>query len=222
MSDQHQYPRTERNHSSNGIVEFDALATKQNAWRFEKLNKLEEGAFGVVYRARDITTGEIVAIKKMKRRKEEYDEGIPLSVIREVKIGTMCKGKNVNIINIKDVVLQDKVDDRDDKITSSNRSPGSKDRPRKGLHLKKEIYVVMDFIQSDLGRLLKDMKERKETFTLPEIKSILHQLLSAVSFLHSVGIIHRYAFMLFFAALYLASCISSLASSFQFHRTYIH
>ncbi|KAF5746471.1 cyclin-dependent kinase G-2-like isoform X4 [Tripterygium wilfordii] len=37
---------------------------------FERLNKIDEGTYGVVYRARDKKTGEIVALKKVKMEKE--------------------------------------------------------------------------------------------------------------------------------------------------------
>ncbi|KAE8654430.1 Kinase superfamily protein isoform 2 [Hibiscus syriacus] len=37
---------------------------------FERLNKIDEGTYGVVYRAKDNKTGEIVALKKVKMEKE--------------------------------------------------------------------------------------------------------------------------------------------------------
>nr|KYP52963.1 Cyclin-dependent kinase G-2 [Cajanus cajan] len=42
---------------------------------FERLNKIDEGTYGVVYRARDKKTGEIVALKKVKMEKEK-EEGV--------------------------------------------------------------------------------------------------------------------------------------------------
>ena len=37
---------------------------------YEKLNKIEEGTYGIVYRARDRQTGEIVALKQLKLSEE--------------------------------------------------------------------------------------------------------------------------------------------------------
>ena len=38
---------------------------------FEHIEKIDEGAYGVVYKARDKETGELVAIKKVKLGKEK-------------------------------------------------------------------------------------------------------------------------------------------------------
>ena len=38
---------------------------------FEKLNRIGEGTYGIVYRARDTKTGEIVALKKMRMEREK-------------------------------------------------------------------------------------------------------------------------------------------------------
>ncbi|KAI7749265.1 hypothetical protein M8C21_030909 [Ambrosia artemisiifolia] len=51
---------------------------------FERLNKIDEGTYGVVYRAKDRKTGEIVALKKVKMEKER--EGFPLTSLREINI----------------------------------------------------------------------------------------------------------------------------------------
>lgn len=41
--------------------------------RYEKLGKIGEGTYGVVYRARDVRTSELIALKKI--RLEQEDEG---------------------------------------------------------------------------------------------------------------------------------------------------
>ncbi|CAG8615762.1 5278_t:CDS:2 [Paraglomus occultum] len=68
---------------------------------YEKLNRIEEGAYGVVYRARDRATGEIVALKKLKLDKEK--NGFPITSLREVK--TLLQAKHPNIVNVREIVV---------------------------------------------------------------------------------------------------------------------
>ena len=49
---------------------------------FECLNRIAEGTYGVVYRAREKTTNLIVALKRLKMEKEK--EGFPITSLREV------------------------------------------------------------------------------------------------------------------------------------------
>lgn len=53
---------------------------------FEKLNRVGEGTYGIVYRARDTVTGEVVALKKMRFHDQKEKQGIPISGIREIAI----------------------------------------------------------------------------------------------------------------------------------------
>lgn len=47
---------------------------------FQKIEKIGEGTYGVVYKGRNKKTGQIVAMKKI--RLESEDEGIPSTAIR--------------------------------------------------------------------------------------------------------------------------------------------
>lgn len=68
---------------------------------YEKLNRIEEGAYGIVYRARDRRTGEIVALKKLKLDKEK--NGFPVTSLREIQ--TLLLSKHPNIVNVKEIVV---------------------------------------------------------------------------------------------------------------------
>jgi len=71
--------------------------------KFQKLEKVGEGTYGVVYKARDKETGEYVALKKV--RLEGEDEGVPSTSIREISL--LRELPHPNIVSLKDVVHQD-------------------------------------------------------------------------------------------------------------------
>jgi len=52
--------------------------------RYSKIEKVGEGTYGVVYKARDSVTGQVVALKKI--RLEAEDEGVPSTAIREISL----------------------------------------------------------------------------------------------------------------------------------------
>lgn len=51
------------------------------------------GTYGVVYKARDVTNGHIVALKKI--RLEAEDEGVPSTAIREISLLKELKDENI-------------------------------------------------------------------------------------------------------------------------------
>ncbi|KAL4282018.1 hypothetical protein GQ457_03G009870 [Hibiscus cannabinus] len=73
---------------------------------FERLNKIDEGTYGVVYRAKDKKTGEIVALKKVKMEKER--EGFPLTSLREINI--LLSFHHPSIVDVKEVVVGSNLD----------------------------------------------------------------------------------------------------------------
>nr|AZA07816.1 cyclin-dependent kinase G2L [Vaccinium corymbosum] len=103
------HTESEDEHDSRGTPE-PVVATKRtvnmlNACRsvdeFERLNKIDEGTYGVVYRARDMDSGEIVALKKVKMEKER--EGFPLTSLREINI--LLSFHHPSIVDVKEVVV---------------------------------------------------------------------------------------------------------------------
>lgn len=64
---------------------------------FQCLNRIEEGTYGVVYRAKDKKTDEIVALKRLKMEKEK--EGFPITSLRE--INTILKAQHPNIVTVR-------------------------------------------------------------------------------------------------------------------------
>lgn len=68
--------------------------------RYQKMEKIGEGTYGIVYKARDRVTSEIIALKKI--RLEAEDEGIPSTAIREISL--LKELQHPNIVRLYDVV----------------------------------------------------------------------------------------------------------------------
>eukprot|EP00929_Paragymnodinium_shiwhaense_P102861 TRINITY_DN66083_c0_g1_i1.p1 TRINITY_DN66083_c0_g1~~TRINITY_DN66083_c0_g1_i1.p1 ORF type:complete len:390 (+),score=71.47 TRINITY_DN66083_c0_g1_i1:73-1242(+) len=67
---------------------------------FEKLNRLGEGTYGTVYRARDAETEKIVALKKVRIHSEK--DGFPKCALREIRL--LKRLKHPNVVDFYEVV----------------------------------------------------------------------------------------------------------------------
>ena len=73
----------------------------RSVFNYERLNQIEEGSYGVVFRARDTQTGDIVALKKLKLEEEKH--GFPITALREINALMACRHEHV--VNIREVVV---------------------------------------------------------------------------------------------------------------------
>lgn len=71
---------------------------------FEKVEKIGEGTYGVVYKARDRRDDSVCALKRIRLDQEE--EGVPSTAIREISL--LKELKHDNIVSLMDVIHQDK------------------------------------------------------------------------------------------------------------------
>ena len=96
--------------------------------QYQKLNRISEGTYGVVYRGRDLEKGTICALKRLKLKNE--NAGFPMTSVREINV--LLALSHPNIVNVSEVVLgqQHSGDPRDD-----------------------QIFMVMDYAEHDLGSL---------------------------------------------------------------------
>ncbi|XP_073649666.1 cyclin-dependent kinase 1 isoform X1 [Tursiops truncatus] len=70
---------------------------------YTKIEKIGEGTYGVVYKGRHKTTGQVVAMKKIRLESEE--EGVPSTAIREISL--LKELRHPNIVSLQDVLMQD-------------------------------------------------------------------------------------------------------------------
>ena len=85
---------------------FDATAACRSVFDFEQLNKIDEGTYGVVFRARDKRSGKIYALKKVKMEKER--EGFPQTALREANI--LLSMHHPNVVDVSEMVVGNSLD----------------------------------------------------------------------------------------------------------------
>lgn len=79
------------------------IRPSRSVYCYERLNQIEEGSYGIVFRARDKDTGDIVALKKLKLDEEKH--GFPITALREISALMACRHENV--VRIREVVVGD-------------------------------------------------------------------------------------------------------------------
>lgn len=105
------------------------MSNKRKLDEFEKINKIGEGSYGVVYKVRKKTTQDIVALKRVKLNSNlsGLEDGIPSSSLRE--IAALKNLKHPNILELYEVV-----------------------------HTGTSIYLVFEYLDQDLKRALESTK----------------------------------------------------------------
>lgn len=87
------------------LLRFDGggWAPCRHRSNFETLNHIEEGSYGWVSRAKDITTSQVVALKKVKM--DYNQDGFPITALREIAI--LQKAQHPNIVSLHEVLSGD-------------------------------------------------------------------------------------------------------------------
>ena len=131
---------------------------------YEKLEKIGEGTYGKVFRARDRRTGRIVALKKTRLEMEE--EGVPSTALREVSLLQMLS-ENEHVVKLLSV-----------EHVEENKKP--------------ILYLVFEYLDTDLKKYM-DMTGKGPSNPLPKsiVKSFMYQLVKGVAHCHKHGVLHR-------------------------------
>lgn len=87
------------------LLRFDAgsWSSCRHTSNFQTLNPIEEGSYGWVSRAKDITTNRIVALKKVKM--DYAADGFPITALREISI--LQKARHANIVDLQEILSGD-------------------------------------------------------------------------------------------------------------------
>jgi len=133
--------------------------------RYVQLEKIGNGAYGVVYKAKDVRNNHrFVAMKII--RVENTDQGIPLSTVREIALLRQLDAKqHDNVVRLLDICI-------------------GRETP-----VETELMLVFEHIDQDLDIYLKNSPS--DGIHPEKIKDIMKQMLLGVDFLHSMRVIHR-------------------------------
>ncbi|KAK4779354.1 hypothetical protein SAY86_006882 [Trapa natans] len=131
---------------------------------FEKLEKVGEGTYGKVYRAREKATGRIVALKKTRLHEDE--EGVPPTTLREISILRMLS-RDPHVVRLLDV---------------------KQGQNKEG---KTVLYLVFEYMETDLKKFIRNFRSTGEDIPVRIVKSLMFQLCKGVAFCHGHGIMHR-------------------------------
>lgn len=71
--------------------------------RYQNVVQIGEGTYGVVFKARDRQTGDVIALKQIRLADE--DEGVPSTAIREISL--LKELSHPNVVTLRDVVYSD-------------------------------------------------------------------------------------------------------------------
>jgi serine/threonine protein kinase len=131
--------------------------------RYKKLCRIGQGTYGIVYKALDLVTSRKVALKRCLPHNEKSD-GFPITTLREIQ--TLREISHKNIVQLIEIAV-------------SSKQSG--------------VFLVFEYLHFDLANVIDEhyAKRKKSPFTIPEIKCLSVQLLSALEYLHRRCIVHR-------------------------------
>uniref|UniRef100_F6XCT7 cyclin-dependent kinase n=1 Tax=Equus caballus TaxID=9796 RepID=F6XCT7_HORSE len=144
-------------------MEKDGLSRADQ--QYECVAEIGEGAYGKVFKARDLKNGgRFVALKRV--RVQTGEEGMPLSTIREVAVLRHLETfEHPNVVRLFDVCTVSRTD-RETKLT-----------------------LVFEHVDQDLTTYLDKVPE--PGVPTETIKDMMFQLLRGLDFLHSHRVVHR-------------------------------
>ena len=133
---------------------------------YELINRLGGGSFADVYKAREKSTGEIVAIKILKKKYKKWEECLELREVKslqKLQDDSLSNQKGVdNIIKLKQIIFINKTG---------------------------TLNLVFEYMEKDLFALMKSREPK--TLSEYEIKDLIYQTLLGLAHMHKYGFFHR-------------------------------
>lgn len=148
---------------------------------YEDLSIIGNGAYGTVYKAKDKSSGQIVALKKV--RVPLTDDGLPMSTLREIAVlKSLERYEHPNIVRLLDVC-------QGDYLHLPSGDGEQSERLDRGLTL----WLVFEHVERDLASYIANYRDSSPRSGIPPylVMQMSKEILCGVEFLHSHRIIHR-------------------------------
>mmetsp|Transcript_19769 Transcript_19769/g.44889 ORF Transcript_19769/g.44889 Transcript_19769/m.44889 type:complete len:277 (+) Transcript_19769:92-922(+) len=129
---------------------------------YERISRISEGTYGIVWRARDVATNEIVALKQIKFHDDLVHDGFPHPALRE--IWALLALSHECIVNVREMVVG----------TRSDR-----------------VFMAMDYMEMDLSTALDRCDKTGNPLPQSELKMVMHNILSGMLHIHENWYMHR-------------------------------
>ena len=133
---------------------------------YEMITRLGGGSFADVYKAKEKSTGELVAIKVLKRKYKKWEDCLELRECSSLQklhdVSLSNKPGEENIIKLKQIIFIKKTG---------------------------TLNLVFEYMKTDLLELMKEQEPRK--LNEEQIRDIMYQTLLGLSFMHKYGFFHR-------------------------------
>ena len=152
---------------------------------YERLNCVGEGTYGKVYKARNVETGVLVALKRIRMEGEK--DGFPVTAMREIKLLQGLRHPNVvrlieMMVSKGAFVLIIHVMQQTSAVLLKFKNVGH------SADISGSVYMVFEYMDHDLTGLL---SHPSVAFSPANLKSLNHQMLCGLANLHQRGILHR-------------------------------
>lgn len=133
---------------------------------YQRTDLIGQGAYGIVYRGTQRSSGDTVAIKRIPFADATPEGGVPCNVIREISL--LRELDHPNVVRLLDVI---------------QAQPGG-------------LYLVFEYVAHDLKTFMDqyqtsdDINERVG-LPAPMVRDFMRQILSGVGFCHTYRVLHR-------------------------------
>jgi len=140
---------------------------------YKILTQVGEGTFGKVYKAQNTVTGAYVALKRIRMEAER--DGFPVTAMREIKL--LQSLRHSNVVRLYEMM-----------VSNGTLSQLIESRVIAYATLTGSVYMVFEYMDHDLTGVL---SQTQFSFLDEHLKSLCHQMLSGLAYLHHKGVIHR-------------------------------